>query len=282
MKRRTIADTNVIRDVVDGTRLGPRFGELAACSDVLSVHLSDTSLAEITLQVLRGSIPFSAWRRACPTLTSVVDASDPVIHAEDPFPRSAPVDPEQRRAVRRASWLRLTTSPTLEAFKAPFTMAIGSVRVEQGAMRHEEAEQRLRDDHQLRWAGYVERVAGLLRERGMAPTAEEIFELILADARANFPGGEERVWKYEAYVRAIARFVSLRLSKGTQYAPANERGQNDMLDMKLLSMLGVADYVITEEKKLVAHLQQSGGGHASRLVTVEQLLELAHSWRSER
>ncbi len=280
VKKRVVVDTNAIRDVVDGTRSGPRFHELAAFKDVVSIHLSDTSLLEITLQVARGTIDFEAWREACPALVAVIDDDEPVIHAEDPFSRAEPKHPAVARAERQVSWRRLTTSPTLAAFIAPFAMQIGPVLVEQGALRQADTEERLRDDHQAKWAGYIERVSAEFAKRGLKPSSQEVFDAILADARGNFPGGEARVWKYEAYVRAIARFVSLNLTKGSQYLPAKERGQNDMLDIKLLSMLAVADFIITEEKKLVAHLAQSGSKDAARLLSVGELLARAATWHS--
>ena len=142
----------------------------------------------------------------------------------------------------------------------------------------------LRRFSRSRWAvariGYIERASAEFAKRGLKPSTQEVFEAILADARGNFPGGEARVWRYEVYVRAIARFVSLNLTKGSQYLPAKERGQNDMLDIKLLSMLAVADFIITEEKKLVAHVAQSGSSDAARLLPVGELLARVATWRS--
>jgi hypothetical protein len=175
--------------------------------------------------------------------------------------------------VRKAAWFKLVRSPTLEALRAPLSVTVGEIRVEFDSVRQAETEAKLRSDHQGAWVGYVERAANEFIKRDRTPTDKQVFDAILADARANHPGGEEQVWKYEAYVRAMARFVALRVSETTRYMPEKDRGLNDMLDMKLLSMLAVADLIVTEEKKLVAHLQQSGSKDVARLVTLAELLQ---------
>lgn len=274
---RIFLDTSIIRKIVHGAPDALDLEVLKASRGAHPVSIADGALAELAIQLLRGSIKPRDWAARIAALDEVLDPDFPVAPGGKELAvmwgAHSPIgfDVGESRAYYRAAWAYLRDVKTASdlARQSVFHAPSGHAYAIQMDKAHVES---VLATAGRRWADWVDNISKVIRRRregGDRFTEKDMRELTFSNLCLDM--GVADVMKLDLVIHVMAK-RALQASAGS--TPYNPKGApNDPLDLGLLFGIPLPGWVCTADDRLYRLVRSTESNDCDKVMTAQELLE---------
>jgi hypothetical protein len=271
-----VLDTNVVRSLGVGEIDPEAFRRLHA--EGVSIHLPETCLIELLLQLREGRFPWDKWLRARRVLGVVLSHQEPISMGRDfagkrhPFgtPRSqghAADNPESQLLIRRL-WKSIVRADT------PSEIGAG-VRSGKRILPTINS-QRLAEElafSRNTWISELQRLYVLPRvsHRDAHMQFDGLVERLARSVDEEVSGEPPESIRWDALIRVMAWYSVRSLTSKGAYDV--EKHANDAIDVPLLRYLAVPSAICTRDRRLLAAPREAHSWQAGWVVSPEDILD---------
>jgi hypothetical protein len=280
-----VLDTNIGRNLGTGQVRSRDFDLVRRAG--ISIHLTDTAAAELTLTLVQGRMSWEVWLRARKALAELLDSREPILLGGGASLLRAGLVPttppnvgsiDEGREIYKAVWLLLTTATSVPHLEALRVVPPGAT----ASYRFEDVAKGLMSEKAWWVAHFAElgqkileaepRVREQVSRRGVFHEAVEAFWEAARDSIDNaIPGAVPPASiRLDAFLRVHALLLVRSLHVKRPYDPA--KNANDALDHPLLRYLALPAAVCTSDGGIVADVEAARSWQRPWIVSPAELL----------
>jgi len=275
---RIFLDTSVVRKIIHGDPDALDVRRLKGCKGNHLVSIADGALAELAIQLARGSVSPADWANRIAELDDILDPDFPVApggrELATLWGAYPPIgfDSGEARAYYRAAWGYLRQVKTGGDLSRQATFHTTSGRAYEIRLDRAHAETVLADAGR-QWADWVAKIAGLIRgfrKDGERVNEEDLRKLTMSSLCLDM--GVADGMKLDLVIHVMAKRAAQAATGSTPYDPHGE--PNDVMDLALLFGIPLPGWVCTADCRLHRLVRSTESRDRDKVLLPQELLAL--------
>ncbi len=277
VRTRIILDTAPVRAYVARDQGADILDVLVRYPIRVSVALADNAASELQVALIDRRIKWWQWKASRSGLKAIVDPKSPIFPDREEVELLRPVVSEfdTDNYTNLNDWMRGTWKNLLRS-RSVRDLEKGKVfKDSDGGISRVRSNSRefLVERMEEKRASWIKRITDARDTYRNDMSQETIAENLFEALRLLHPNEQHLELRYNAYVRAIARFVHLSQREKSPYRPEGKKRRGDSFDMDLLLALSRPSIVCTLDKRLREHLKAARSIQTSQVLTPQELVE---------